>query len=49
VLQQKAVLSQAFLALYSIKTPGEIIDIPYRWKREVYDEYDIKKLLAQLK
>jgi len=49
VLQQRAVLSEAFFALYSIKTPGEIIDIPYRWKREVYNERTIMKLLARIK
>lgn len=34
--QQRTVLMDAFKALYSIKTPGEIIDLPYRWRREIY-------------
>jgi len=35
--QQRAVLLQAFDALYSIKKPGMIIDVPLRWKREKYN------------
>ena len=27
----------AFEALYSIKTPGEIIDLPYKWKKKKSD------------
>jgi len=45
VLQQRAVITKAFLALYEIKKPGEIIDIPYRWKKEVYDDRNVKELL----
>jgi hypothetical protein len=36
VAQQRAVLHKAFEALYHIKEPGTIIDIPFRWKRETY-------------
>jgi len=36
VVQHRAVLSKAFEALQHITTPGEIIDIPFRWKREKY-------------
>ncbi|HXX53664.1 MAG TPA: hypothetical protein VEI28_03740 [Thermodesulfovibrionales bacterium] len=42
--QQRAVLSAAFKALYSIKWPGEIIDIPFKWRRERYDDYSIEEL-----
>ncbi len=31
--QQMAVLRSAFKALETIKEPGAIIDLPYRWKR----------------
>jgi hypothetical protein len=31
--QQKAVLMEALRALHSIKTPGEIIDLPFEWKK----------------
>jgi D-proline reductase (dithiol) PrdB len=34
--QQRAVLLKAFEALTTIETPGAIIDIPWRWKREKY-------------
>ncbi|MGC9325469.1 MAG: hypothetical protein ACP5G0_12060 [Desulfomonilia bacterium] len=36
--QQRAVLKKAFHALYSIQVPGEIIDVPWRWKRETYTD-----------
>lgn len=35
--QQRSVLLIAFEYLYSINEPGEIIDIPLRWKREKYE------------
>ena len=34
--QQHTVLQKAFDALYTIQTPGEIIDISLRWRREKY-------------
>jgi len=36
VAQQRAVLAEAFRAFYAIRTPGEIIDIPFPWKRHHY-------------
>jgi D-proline reductase (dithiol) PrdB len=36
VAQQRSVLMAAFNALYSIKTPGEIVDLRYSWKRAEY-------------
>lgn len=36
VAQQRSVLKKAFEALYSIETPGTIVDVPWRWKREKY-------------
>jgi D-proline reductase (dithiol) PrdB len=44
IAQQRAVLTEAFRSLYSIKTPGEIIDVPFKWKREHYDENSLEKL-----
>jgi D-proline reductase (dithiol) PrdB len=38
VLQQRAVLFESFNALFTIKNPGEIIDVPFKWKREIYDD-----------
>ncbi len=37
-LQQRTIVREALAALYQIKTPGEIIDLPYRWRREQYRE-----------
>jgi len=40
VKQQRAVVLEAFKALYGIQTPGEIIDLPFRWRRFDYDSYE---------
>ena len=45
--QQRAVLAQAFRALYTIQEPGAIINIPYRWRRERYEDKDASAILAQ--
>jgi len=47
VPQQRTVLKAAFKALYSIKTPGEIVDLPFRWKKQKYD-VDTAYLLSNL-
>ncbi len=47
VAQQGIVLIATFDALYSISTPGEIVDLPYKWKREkqsLYEEAKIRRL-----
>jgi hypothetical protein len=36
VAQQRAVLAEALKALYEIKTPGEIVDLPFKWRRHKY-------------
>jgi hypothetical protein len=36
IQQQRTVLLEAFRALYRIATPGEIIDLPFRWRRHDY-------------
>ncbi len=43
--QQRVVLAEALRALYTIQEPGEIIDMPYRWRREQYDTRDIRSIL----
>jgi len=42
--QQRAVLAEAFKALYSIDEPGKILDLPFRWRREKYETYDFEAL-----
>ena len=37
--QQRAVILEAFKALYTITTPGEIVDLPFRWRRHDYSTY----------
>jgi len=44
--QQRVVLAEALQALYTIREPGMIIDLPYRWRREKYENIDIRRLLA---
>jgi len=39
VKQQRAVILEAFRALYSITIPGEIVDLPFRWRRHDYESY----------
>jgi len=34
--QQAAVLGKAFAALYEITEPGSIIDLMFKWRREIY-------------
>jgi hypothetical protein len=36
VAQQRAVLIDALGALLRLTTPGQILDLPYRWKRTGY-------------
>jgi hypothetical protein len=48
--QQRAVLTEAFKALYSIATPGEVLNIPFRWRREKYESYeDLDKLTPEVR
>jgi len=37
-VQQRAVLMDALTALADVSAPGEILDLPYRWKRSVYQD-----------
>jgi len=36
VAQQRTVLTEAFNALYTIDTPGKIVDLPFKWRRHIY-------------
>ena len=36
IAQQGAVLAKAFEALYTIDTPGDIVDLNWHWRRETY-------------
>jgi D-proline reductase (dithiol) PrdB len=38
--QQRTVVFEALKALYAISTPGEIIDLPFRWRRHDYSTYE---------
>ena len=48
VFQQSAVIINAFIALHEISTPGEIVDIPYKWRREIYDDELVNGLIGKL-
>jgi hypothetical protein len=45
--QQRVILAEAFAALFTIQEPGTIVDLPYRWRRERYDDKDIGAILAK--
>jgi hypothetical protein len=45
--QQRVVLAEAFRALFTIQEPGMIIDLPYRWRRETYDDKNIRLILSE--
>jgi D-proline reductase (dithiol) PrdB len=47
IAQQRVVLAETLRALYAIQDPGTIIDLPYRWRREKYEDIDINVLLAR--
>jgi D-proline reductase (dithiol) PrdB len=47
VAQQRVVLAEALHALLAIRTPGTIIDLPYKWRREKYEDKDIRGMLVQ--
>jgi D-proline reductase (dithiol) PrdB len=38
IAQQRTIVCAALTALYRIETPGTIIDLPYRWRRETYQD-----------
>ena len=38
ILQQRTIVREALAAIYEIKSPGQIIDLPYRWRRERYSQ-----------
>lgn len=40
IRQQTTIVLDALKALYRIETPGTIIDLPYRWRREKYPALD---------
>jgi D-proline reductase (dithiol) PrdB len=44
VVQQQAVLIEAFRNLYAIDSPGTIVDLPFRWRREEYGRYRVEDL-----
>lgn len=35
--QQRTVLREALAAVRTVSTPGGLVELPYRWKRESYD------------
>ncbi len=47
IAQQRVVLAEALHALTTINEPGTIRDLPYRWRRERYENIDILKILGR--
>ncbi|HYK81656.1 MAG TPA: hypothetical protein VEU55_00805 [Gemmatimonadales bacterium] len=38
VVQQRAILAAALAALFTVRRPGAIVELPYRWKRNAYKD-----------
>ena len=49
VKQQRAVILEAFRALYSAAAPGEIVDLPFRWRRYDYEGYEEPKSFVPIR
>jgi hypothetical protein len=45
-MQQRVVLAEALRALCTLSLPGEIVDLPYRWRRQQYASVDINEILS---
>jgi D-proline reductase (dithiol) PrdB len=37
--QQRAVVLESLKLLYQAREPGTIVDLPFQWRREKYDNY----------
>jgi hypothetical protein len=46
VMQQRAVILETFRALYTITNPGEIVDLPFKWRRHDYSAYEEPGILV---
>jgi len=44
VTQQRAVLAEALRAFSTIDTAGEVIDVPFQWKRHRYSGIEMETL-----
>jgi hypothetical protein len=44
--QHRVILAEAIRALATIQEPGTIIDLPYRWRRETYNDKNISTILS---
>jgi hypothetical protein len=44
--QQRVVLAEAFRVLCNMSRPGQIVDLPYRWRRERYQSADVRDILS---
>ena len=43
IRQQRVVILEAFKVLYTATSPGEIVDLPFRWRRHDYESYEEPK------
>lgn len=37
--QQRTILRDVLQLIETVRQPGTIVDLPYRWRREVYEEF----------
>jgi D-proline reductase (dithiol) PrdB len=45
--QQRVVLAEVLRALYTIREPGTIIDLPYRLRGDKYGDIEIRSILSR--
>lgn len=38
MVQQRAILADALAALFTVKQPGMLVELPYTWKRSRYED-----------
>jgi hypothetical protein len=46
IQQQRVIAAEALRNLCLQSLPGEIVDLPYRWRRARYEELDVRQILA---
>jgi hypothetical protein len=44
--QQMTILRDLLLLLQKAKTPGDIVDLPYKWRRSQYEEVAAQSFIA---
>ena len=49
IKQQRTVILEAFRVLYEAVSPGEIVDLPFRWRRHDYESYEEPRIFLPVR